>query len=350
MSSPVLADAQFGIAKILRPYNGCFDNAKVTTTDGSVTIPAADGTTTVSFSVANATGIAVGSGIVITDGADFRGCLVTAVSGNVITVLNTGTFGVSPSLAATFGAGSKVTFGGSYQWMPGSCPLMFSESGIALDDLAGTPGYSPTLVRGLSVSMGARVMIWLPNFQLFGDGEGASDYKWGISWRLRNTYDFRVARRAYHYPKQSPGVPDTSAPVGMQDRVVIPAAWNAVLYNGTSPSSGYPSVTNAYTEFLKTHLLSTDSAPLSPNGLTGVMQQGVQDVEFDPTAAVCPTYQIVETQALGDELLIGLYKGAPTPTAQWNFDVFPPGPDFQLAFLLGNYPDLGVYVMTGSAP
>jgi len=60
-----------------------------------------------------------------------------------------------------------------------------------------------------------------------------------------------------------------------------------------------------------------------------------------------PQYQIVETTAKGDELLILLSRppaGSPLPNPNWEFNSI----DIGLASLLGTESSIGIYVLTGT--
>lgn len=345
MGTTVLADSQFGIVKVLRPYQG-FANISTTTVAGDPFIVPAIGAP-VTFTVTDPTGFAVGDGIEIEGAGHYQ---ITNISGNDFTVVDLlpGTYGNAPA-GTNVPAGNVVTPAGSYQNIPSTVPIMFSEGGVPRDDLAGQPGYDPNLIRGLSVPFGSRVQLWLPQIT---SGSPVA-YAWGLTWRLRNVYDYRVARKAYHYPKQAAGAPNTAAPPGERDRTVIPAAWQACIYNGGKPPAfpaGIVAQQSVTTEFYNTNVVFT-ALPLLPNGAKGVFQQGVTN----PGAlgigdlASMPAFQTVDVQAIGDELMIGLYKVGIGEV--WNFN----GPDFQLKYLFGNgsgavLPDNGVYVLTGSAP
>jgi hypothetical protein len=255
---------------------------------------------------------------------------------------------------------------GSYQGASPLTPIMFSEGGKALDALAGTTGYAPTLLSGLAVPFGARVQLWLP----VATTTSGSPYEWSIYWRMRNVFDFRQTRTPFHYPKQVDGAPATLAlpPPGFAadvgNRVIIPAANHVVVYNqGEPPDAPSPSVgVNKAKQERIAAFPGSFALPLLPSGNFGTFQQGV----FDPAAfplpplstafAYAPMFDVFDVQATGDELLIGLTRKDTVPSVPWDFA--PPlatGADFLLSVLFGTgsgkaIPDLGVYVMFGSAP
>jgi len=225
--------------------------------------------------------------------------------------------------------------------------------GAALDPAAavGEPGYDPNLVKGLQVPFGARVVVWLPKIlPNIEDPALTIRYKWAFSWRLRNVYDYRNFRTPYQYPKQGAGVPDTT-PGQAGPRIVIPACEQSLAYPQT-PQPTAPSArvtTNIRSEDVTTGAVNV-GLPFLPNGASGVLQQGLAD-PVTVAAADFPFYQPVEVQAIGNELLIGLYRdfdvGPPPTVSTWDFATV----DLQIGNLLGDdFPDIGVYVMVGSAP
>jgi hypothetical protein len=244
--------------------------------------------------------------------------------------------------------------------------VLTPPGGAALDDRAGADGYDPNLVRGLKVPMGARVLIWFPKITpdntLTVPPIPDIRYLWTVQWRMRNTFDFRQSRIPYHYPKQGQGVPDTSGGVPAA-RVVIPGANQTRFVDALSKNA----LIEVYT-FGGTYAnaLGGFGNPINPNGVAGAIQQGILDPATFPGSAFGATssfYQVLETQAAGDELLIGLTRADPTPGAvlsNWEFGQNPAAFDREVSIFLGigsvappptgPFPDVGVYVMVGSAP
>lgn len=248
-----------------------------------------------------------------------------------------------------------VALDGPYNGQPTTTPIMLTE---VLDPPGGEPrdqfavtktlGYDPNLVRGIDVPLGSRVLLWLPAIQAGGSPEEPWRYRWSIMWRLRNTFDYRNARIPYHYPKQGEGVPDTT-PGAAGPRVVIPAALQTLPYSQSPEPTGAGDrvTTNLRTEFNSTGNPGYGGAlPFMPGGVRGVIQQGIANPAVN-AAAPFPLYQLCEVQAVGDELLIGLSRELSLEAPVWDFATN----DFFVAQYLGsNFPDIGVYVLTGSAP
>ena len=95
-----------------------------------------------------------------------------------------------------------------YQGQPVSTPIAFPGT---LDDDAGKPGFDPNLLKGIPVPLGSKILLWIPtafNQTPAGDFQNVVDYKYKFLFRLRNLRDFRESRKAYHFPKNSPGEND----------------------------------------------------------------------------------------------------------------------------------------------
>src|SRR5271154_5270739 len=109
-------------------------------------------------------------------------------------------------------AGFEATYTGK---STGGNPIAFTQGGLPLDPLAGQPGYAPTLLRGLSVPIGSRILLWIPAIEAVVGGVGVP-YSYSFAWRYRSVFDYRQNRGPWHYAKQAAGVPDTTAPPGKQ--------------------------------------------------------------------------------------------------------------------------------------
>lgn len=263
------------------------------------------------------------------------------------TVLADAQFGVARILRPWDGA---LSLTGPYQGASVSRQIMLTEvidppGGQPLDPFAQArqTGYDPALVKGIEVPVGSRVVLWLPAIQFGGMTPGR--YAWSIMWRLRNTYDYRNARIPYHYPKQGEGVADTTPGVA-GPRVVIPAAYQSVIYNET-PEPG--SATARVNPNIRSEDVTTGSSnlglPFLPGGSEGHIQQGLANPAVN-AAAPYPLYQVHEVQAVGDEMLISVYRDN-SAGGSWDFATTD---QFLAQYLGSNFPDIGVYVLVGSAP
>lgn len=267
-------------------------------------------------------------------------------------------------------------FESDYQGTACTRPIYCTEvlrgtGGEPLDDQAirGTAGYDPALIRGLKVPMGARVLIWLPKFtpdNVLVIPNPELRYKWLFEWRYRNVFDYRTERVSFHHPKQGEGFPDTSSGTP-EPRVVIPAAVQTSVYVGPEPSTAAGSVQqNARQEFISTGApvdFANGNLPFLPGGNLGTVEQGILDPAAGGIGAWArPSFfQLVETQAAGDELLISLRRDADTGGAatNWEFGQNPAQIDRLVSVFLGvgdtvngqgPFRDLGILVSWGTAP
>ncbi len=237
-----------------------------------------------------------------------------------------------------------------------STPIFVYPGSRPLDPQAGRPGYDPDLIRGLSVPVGARLIVKIPNIP-YVESTGPSvfrGYIWAFIWRERNLFDYRTQRIPWHLP-QGRGPDDTSGP-DPEARVLLPATANTVIYNQPEPISAIlpdsgRAVQRVRAEDLRFSTIGIPG-PLLPSGATGVIQQGVLDPATFGVGANQQTFMSHELQALEDELLIAIYRD--TGPTNWDFTAGT-GADEQLGVLLGNTTAadtsrVGVYVKAGSAP
>jgi len=247
-----------------------------------------------------------------------------------------------------------------YQGVNANRPLLFAEDGRIHDSQAGKPGYSPWLMSGLSVPLGARVVLWLPkvSYTVVAQANAQFPYSWKIAWRMRNLYDFRTNRIPYHIPSQSLG--DASTLAGdTGDRVVLIAAAETVPYVGAEPVlnpliNAIPSNVDLRNAAVNTELPNNSwyHLPIDENGnrLTysqGVFDPGAPPVGYQSQSVRSVAFQIYETQAVGDEMIIVLERDNSVVT-DWDFTVAQA--DYILAQIIGSSANIGVYAFIGSAP
>lgn len=214
-------------------------------------------------------------------------------------------------------------------------PIMFSEVmpsavvrwGTPLDQETATVN-SPRLLAGVKVPLLARVLLWLPKFTW---NSGADGYRWVIQWRWRSMFAFkRKPGTGWHFPLDA---------VGAGNLDVIPACDESIPYIQTEPAGALDrSVTNLRTEDI--HGGASDlGAPFTPDGGSGIVQQGIASNEL-------PLWQWHETASKGDEVLIGLYR--PASGGVWNFGVG--GVDSALLTALNSDANIGIHLTYGIAP
>lgn len=260
----------------------------------------------------------------------------------------------------------QANFVAQYQGVAANTLIMFTQQqpggdSPPRDGLAGQTNYDEDLIRGLPVCIGQRVMLWLPKFGVVTSGGTTDVYAFRLIWRLRNLSDQNLApdRSAAHVPLDRVGERDTTAPANNQNRVVIPAATETVVYDQSEPATLLTNVVqHARVEDLAmlgdepwTGATENVLAPLIPavsgaGTVTGVIQQGILDPGTYAPKATKYSYGVYETRAKGDELLIGLYRS--TNLGGWNF--LEGATDSPISDTLNSSIDLGIYVMLGVAP
>jgi hypothetical protein len=269
-----------------------------------------------------------------------------------------------------------------------------------LDPDAGKPGFSPYLLKGLQVPMGAKVQLWFPAVVgLDTNQEGDPpilDYKYQLVWRLRNVGDFSRRQIPYHLSKESFGAPDTflaGTAANPLNQFVLPASTETVVYQQPEPgptppndSDPGPGRGNLRTDLVAVPsdllsvlpptvglpLLPPNAAPNFNGGFPGFptppgvdvtplgfLQQGIIDPRIS-NAAPGALFRPYFTIAKGDELIILAYRNNVLDGhLVWNFSA----DDFEFSNLYGTaaippseatshkpFPDLGIYVFTGSNP
>jgi len=280
-------------------------------------------------------------------------------------------------------------FEARYQGEAVTVPIVFPGT---LDDDAGKPGFSPYLLKGLPVPMGAKMALWFPAVVGLADGFPALDYRYVLIWRLRNVGDFQRRRIPYHLSKESTGAPDTYLAPMPPERFVLPAATETVLYQQPEPTAVPPLITqpgfgighlrsegvdvpsdladfSAVAPSAGLPFLPPNAAPNFANAFPlpganteplGAFQQGVLDPRVSnlaPYSMFRPYY----TVAKGDELMIACYPNNRLGIPDWDFRTI----DAQFSNLYGTnafapspagtashkpFPDLGIYVFAGSNP
>jgi hypothetical protein len=220
-------------------------------------------------------------------------------------------------------------------------PIFLSENGLRYDTNAGKPGYAPHLIRGLSVPVGSRIILWLPQIPTFPRSTpGERSYTFHIGWRLRNLFDYRTGRIPYHLARQAEGEPETVTDPGT--RVVLPAAGHSIVYNKTQPT--FPA--SVINEVIGEELM-IGHPEMFGHHPDDVIQQGLFDSASYPFAAD-PSFMTYDLRAMGDEMLISITR--PYDKASnfndWDWTDWDRGLH---AFFSGSSA-AGVYAMIGSAP
>ncbi len=247
-----------------------------------------------------------------------------------------------------------------YQGQPSAIPIAFPGERDPRG-AQGAAGFDPNLMLGIPVPEGSRVILWLP-MAFVPDPESLDPfrfYSYRLIWRFNNLGDWRAPpartqRAPYHFPRQSPGAPDTSLPTPLP-RVTLPASWHVIGYEKTEPATGAGELDiriEKITPMLDS--LTEFAQPLLADGARGVIQQGVLDPATSGGATM-PVYVPFWTDAEGDELIILANREDIETPATWDFK----DPDADLAFsnVYGTgdgrhqvFRDVGIYLQTGTNP
>lgn len=250
-----------------------------------------------------------------------------------------------------------ATYADAYQGVSAAEWIMLFEGDNPLDANAGTPGYSPFLLRGLPVPPGARIQLWLPHLPTINaDPTKIQVYSYHVMYRFRNLTEYQTNRGGWHLVTGS-GVTDTT-PVTGGVRTLKPAAYRSFAVQQTEPAPPpSPTVVDRQVFHLRPDDVqpyggSPPNLPFVPDGMggfaRGVVQQGVLDpVVFGNVPAGMPGYDIVNDVALGDELLLAVSRDV---TNDPNYDFTFGGADFVFEQLFATSPNVGIFVMIGKVP
>lgn len=250
-----------------------------------------------------------------------------------------------------------------YQGRARTNPIAFPGG---LDAQAGKPGYATNLLAGVSVPLGARVLLWIPTaFAGVAVPPTATveDMDYFLIWRLRNVRDFRdpgpdSKRNPFHFPRQSPGAPNTLPPPA-KPRFVLPALSQQVVVENVTLAGPNDPVTS----FTKKEIVRVGNGSsgafeaLTPSGILGIVQQGVLDpLTALPAFAGNAIFSSYSTFAQGDELIIFATPSKAQPGENWDFTTETADLPFSNVYGKGgvgagahpSYPDVGIYLMVGT--
>jgi len=224
-------------------------------------------------------------------------------------------------------------------------PLYWFPGGEPLDERAGQPGIDANLIRGLSVSPGSTLHLWLPNinYLIASDPVTLRGYQWVLIWRMRNIVDYRQNRKPYHLI-QNRGVTDTSVTPN-EARTLIPAAYDTEVLN-VQPTfaTQQPDASRPANSLRPQDIVANGDRLQGPlldaSGTEGAVQQGVRDPTVDSTATRPYWLKYAVKVPAADELVL-CCRRTEGPT-NWTFDGIQPA-DAGLPPFLDN-PDNGVFV------
>lgn len=224
-----------------------------------------------------------------------------------------------------------------YQGKPGATPIAFPGT-LDLFAEKKVVGYDPNLLGAITVPLGARVTIWIPQ-TLAQTGEGdptvSALYQYQILWRNRTTRDFRVGQAegvgnaqqsysSFHLPTSGLGQPQTNSFPSdpTQQRFFLPGALRTVAFEQQEPVGTVPSVIHLRGEYLQPVGDPVWVPPLTPQGNDGLWQQGAY-LDSASQNAGGPAYFTFTTDAEGDEMTILASKI--DPSTPWDFTADAPG-------------------------
>jgi len=244
-----------------------------------------------------------------------------------------------------------------YQGQELTRPIAFPGT---LDEDAGKPGFAPNLIAGISMPLGCRVMIWIPQ-TIFGY-TSPTRYTYQVCWRLRSPADYTNdvtrgrsfgAQSTYSLPQQEVGVPGDLALPEATKRFVLPAAMQSIAYEQAEPATA---LTNGLVN-LRGQLLTTNGAlwqaPITPSGAQGQLTQGIfPDVPSVDDAGGGPVFFPFWFDSEGNEMFI-LAQRETVTAAEWDFTADDRA--FSNTYGTNNgtrapLATVGIYVFTGSAP
>jgi len=235
-----------------------------------------------------------------------------------------------------------------YQGAEGTVPIAFPGT---LDPEAGKEGFAAGLLAGIPVPLGGRLLIMIP-MPIHALGDPSANYAYQFVFRIRNQRDVNrkieagLQPSAYHLPSEQLGRRLTES-MGGTKLFFIPGASDVEAFEQTEPASGAASV-NVVQQRYVPKITAPWVQPLTPDGSSGVWQQGVYD-RSDATNPSGPTFAPIFLDALGDELLILCYK---VDGATWDFNS--EGADASFSDTFGNgsgaleyNPNIGILISTG---
>jgi hypothetical protein len=240
------------------------------------------------------------------------------------------------------------------------------------DQQVGNPNIDANLMRYLPVPLGSRILVYIPHAITWQESIPApiieTNYTYTIHWRIRNLDNARSSMNSEGKPKPYhsqtfAGRPDTTAPAGTQNRLVIPAATRSVLIEQPIAAGSFEQVQQLRRERvqLTTTYLDSTARPFMPDGTDGVDMQGVIDpgamlnFEFIARSSL---FMPFEFRCEGDEMSIeanryDAWGGAPD---NWAFEGLN-APDAPFSNVYGRnligpaqpaLPGLGIYVFQGA--
>lgn len=252
-----------------------------------------------------------------------------------------------------------------YQGKDGTLPIAFPGT-LDLFAARSVQGYDPNLIAGITVPMGSRITIWIP--QTIAGYIVNALYRYQIVWRLRNVRDYRAGQAdgqvsatqnysSYHLTTSGLGQPEVNAspPSALNQRYFLPGSTRTVAFEQAEPPLGQAGVIHLTGELLQPTLNPIWTQPLTPSGSLATWQQGTY-VGSSQANTGGPSWLTFTCDADGDEMCLLAYKIPPEEgsTPAWDFTTSDPG-DLAFSNTFGNgngqnapNPFTSILVMTGT--
>ncbi len=193
-----------------------------------------------------------------------------------------------------------------YQGQAGTIPIAFPGT---LDPDAGKDGYSASLLAGIAVPLGARLLVQIP--MVIDTYASVPDYGYQFLWRIRNQSAFESAMTSgrltggFHLPSQQPGRKEIQS--SSSNLFFIPGASDVEIFEQSEPAGFSPAQLNIRQQIYVPKLSDSWVQPLTESGTPAVWQQGAYQFSSNVNCSG-PTWFPLWLDSGGDELLILVYK------------------------------------------
>jgi len=193
-----------------------------------------------------------------------------------------------------------------YQDQAGTIPIAFPGT---LDPDAGKPGFSPTLLAGVPVPLGARLFVQIP--MIVDMYASQPNYGYQFLWRIRNQQAYVSAITngrqvgGFHLPSTQPGRKEIQS--SSDNLYFIPGSSDVEIFEGDQPLAFEAATQNVRQQIYVPQLADSWVQPLTERGQAAVWQQGAYQFTSNVNCAG-PTWFPLWLDAGGDELTILVYK------------------------------------------
>lgn len=216
------------------------------------------------------------------------------------------------------------------------------------DPNKGTNGNLFNLMAGIPVSLGSRVIVWLPSIaQMVGNSAGirVAPYNYRFLWRLQDA----DSGGSYHLAGRAGG--NRFRPVAIDTLKVtgnsVAGTWGTPVSLGDSKNQVLltENVINpaATVPLGLASLGGIDTSPLDVHGVAMQFEEGVYN-RVPGLGEFFVSYNAVQLDAMGDEMAI--FINPVDMSGIWDFT--DPTKDQPFYELFNQYPEFGIYVLCGT--